>query len=58
VNYRILYFFHGANVAILTHALTKEDVVPKADLKRAIQRKAALEANPRAHIHEEDIPNG
>src|SRR4051794_33773657 len=27
VNYRILYFFHGRNVALLTHALTKEDRV-------------------------------
>lgn len=25
VNYRILYFFHGQNVAILGHALTKQD---------------------------------
>ena len=25
VNYRILYFFHGRNLAILGHALTKED---------------------------------
>ena len=24
VNYRILYFFHGKNVALLAHALTKE----------------------------------
>jgi phage-related protein len=57
VNYRILYFFHGQNVAILTHALTKEDIVPKADIDRALRRKAALEANPAAHIFEEDIPD-
>ena len=28
VNYRILYFFHGRNVAILTHAMTKERTFP------------------------------
>ena len=32
LNYRILYFFHGRNVAILGHGLTKEDKVPKADI--------------------------
>jgi phage-related protein len=44
VNYRILYFFHGRNVAILAHALTKEDEVPKADIERSIRRKKAFEA--------------
>jgi phage-related protein len=58
VHYRVLYFFHGQNVAILAHALTKEDEVPKADIERAIRRKAALEANPAAHMYEEDIPDG
>jgi len=28
VQYRILYFFHGRNVAILAHCLTKEEHVP------------------------------
>src|SRR5260370_7679231 len=31
VNYRILYFFHGRNLAIFGHALTKYDKVPSAD---------------------------
>ena len=34
VNYRILYFFHGRNLAILGHALTKENKVPKADIEQ------------------------
>jgi hypothetical protein len=29
VNYRVLYFYHGQNVAILTHVLTKEDKLPE-----------------------------
>ena len=57
VNYRILYFFHGQNIAILAHALTKEDKVPKSDIERAITRKVAFESDPAAHSHEEDIPN-
>src|SRR6266852_8348528 len=31
VNYRILYFFHGRNFAVLTHAITKEGEVPESD---------------------------
>ena len=57
VNYRILYFFHGQNIAILAHALTKEDKVPKSDIERAIARKVAFQSDPAAHSHEEDIPN-
>jgi hypothetical protein len=54
VNYRILYFFHGRNLAILGHALTKEDKVPKADIARAIRRKRAFEADPAGHSYSEE----
>jgi len=57
VNYRILYFFHGQNVAILAHALTKEDKVPKVDIDQAAGRKAKFQASPSAHSFAEDIPN-
>ena len=53
VNYRLLYFFHGRNVAILAHALTKEDVVPPNDIERALTRKKAFEANPEQHTYTE-----
>lgn len=49
VNYRTLYFFHGKNVAILAHALTKEGAIPAADLARAKSRKRTFERNPIAH---------
>lgn len=42
VNYRLLHFFHGRNVAILAHALTKEDEVPDIDIDRALARKESL----------------
>ena len=53
VNYRILYFFHGRNVAILAHAITKEAAVPAAEIERAVERKAAFEAHPSKHTYRE-----
>ena len=53
VNYRILYFFHGRGVAILGHAITKEDVVPDIEIERCLRRKRAFEADPEGHSHSE-----
>lgn len=53
VQYRILYFFHGQNVAILAHSLTKERDVRAVDVDRALKRKKLFEGNPREHTHEE-----
>ena len=55
VQYRLLYFFHGRQVAILAHCLIKKDVVPGADIERAIKRKKLFEANPKVHIYESEI---
>ena len=52
-NYRLLYFFHGRNVAVLAHGLTKEREIPKTDLEAAIKRKKQFEAGPEAHTHQE-----
>lgn len=54
VNYRVLYFFHGRNVALLAHGLTKEKEIPRADLKRAIERKERFESNPKRHTYREE----
>ena len=54
VNYRILYFFHGRKLAILAHAITKEDKVPKADIERALRRKREFEADPVTHSYSEE----
>ena len=56
VNYRVLYFFHGKGVALLAHAITKEDVVPDADINRALDRKRRYEIDPERYTYEEDIP--
>ncbi|MFO0972902.1 MAG: type II toxin-antitoxin system RelE/ParE family toxin [Phycisphaerae bacterium] len=53
VNYRILYFFHGRNAAVLAHALTKEDKVPAVDIERAIERRRLYEGNPKKHTYQE-----
>jgi hypothetical protein len=53
VNYRLLYFFHGRNVAIVAHGLTKEDGVPASDIERALSRKRAFEAAPERHTYQE-----
>jgi len=55
VNYRLLYFFHGQNVAVLAHAITKEDEIPTVEIDRALERKMAFAANPSAHTFIGDL---
>ncbi len=55
VNYRILYFFHGQNVALLTHAITKEAQVPAVEIDRAVECKRLYDQDPDRHTYEEDI---
>ena len=57
VNYRILYFFHGRNLAILAHALTKEDRVPNMDIERALRRKTLFENDPESYSYSEGVPD-
>lgn len=53
VQLRILYLFHGRNVVVLAHALGKEQHLPEADLRRALTRKRAHEADPETHTSPE-----
>ena len=53
VHYRILYFFHGRELAILGHAITKEDVVPDIEIERCLRRKRAFESDPDGHSYSE-----
>jgi phage-related protein len=57
VNYRILYFFHGRNVAVLAHAITKEDEIPVVEINRAVERKRSFVASPAVHTFTRDIEN-
>ncbi|MFM8951541.1 MAG: type II toxin-antitoxin system RelE/ParE family toxin [Planctomycetaceae bacterium] len=58
VQYRILYFFHGKNVAILAHSLTKEGEVPDVDIDRAADRKKLFEKNAKTHTYAEEVHDG
>ena len=49
VNYRMLYFFHGRDVALVSHGLVKEREVPPIEIERAIQRRRRYEQNPILH---------
>lgn len=49
IHYRILYFFHGAVAAIVSHGIVKEDAVSPKEIEHAIQRKKRFEANPAKH---------
>lgn len=50
INYRILYFFYGEAVAVLTHGIIKERVVPPKEIDRAVECKRKFEKNPKGHI--------
>ncbi|MEK7794691.1 MAG: type II toxin-antitoxin system RelE/ParE family toxin [Candidatus Hydrogenedentota bacterium] len=47
--YRILYSFEGKNIALLSHALSKEAKVPKVDIERAIERRDRYRDNRNSH---------
>jgi len=56
VNYRILYFFHGQNIALLANGLTKEARVPSIEIERAIARRKRYEQNPLRHRATIQVP--
>jgi phage-related protein len=45
VHYRMLYFFAGKAVVVLSHGLTKQREVPPRDIDKAVQRKQMVEAD-------------
>jgi len=51
IRYRLLYFFHGRNAAVLAHSLTKEKKVPDFDIDLAVKRKNIFMKNPTGHIY-------
>ncbi|MGK7927316.1 MAG: type II toxin-antitoxin system RelE/ParE family toxin [Spirulina sp.] len=58
IQYRILYFYYGENVAILAHSIVKKSSeVPPFDIEVAIDRKEIFEADPVNHTYEGEINN-
>lgn len=51
VNYRMLYFFHGRGLAVLSHGLTKEQTVPDREITRALTHKTAFAEDPQQHTY-------
>ena len=45
VHYRMLYFFSGKAIVVLSHGLTKEQNVPKGDIDKALERKKHVETD-------------
>jgi len=45
VHYRILYFFAGKNIVVLSHGLAKERSVPSGDIDLAMQRKRIVQTD-------------
>jgi len=52
--YRILYFFYGKDIIVISHGITKEKKVPVDEIDKAIARKVKFETNPSSHILQED----
>jgi len=54
VQYRILYFYHGQNIAVLTSGLIKKgSAVPPEEIDKAVRRKKQYEQDP--HKHQQEI---
>jgi phage-related protein len=56
VNYRVLYFFHGRSVVVLSHGLQKEKAVPPKEIDRAVARMNCFASDPELHSAGEYIP--
>jgi phage-related protein len=45
LHYRMLYFFAGRAVVVLSHGLTKEKEVPPREIDQAVERKRMVEGD-------------
>jgi len=52
VNYRMLYFFNE-RMAVISHGLTKEGVVPDGEIDLAITRNGKFARDPQQHTYKE-----
>jgi phage-related protein len=49
IHYRMLYFFHGREVIIVSHGLVKEGAVPPREIDVAMKRKGRFAVQPARH---------
>lgn len=54
INYRVLYFFHGKQLVVLSHGFSKDQAkVPESEMKLAIQRRTRFQQSPNSHKYKE-----
>jgi phage-related protein len=54
VNYRVLYFFHGRQLVVLSHGFLKQRAkVPDREIKLAVQRRVRFWQSPNRHTYKE-----
>lgn len=46
LNYRMLYFFHGNSVVVVSHGLMKETRVPIREIDKAVERMGRFRRDP------------
>jgi phage-related protein len=49
IHYRILYFFHGQEAAVVSHGFSKEGKLPPREIDVAILRMNKFKADPERH---------
>ncbi len=54
VNLRILYFFHGRTVAVVSHGFAKEREIPPSEIMIARERMAKFLKNPARHTFRQE----
>ncbi len=55
VNYRVLYFFHGTSVVVLTNGLSKEKQVAPGEIDKAIVLRKRFDTIPVSHVYRWEI---
>ena len=59
VQYRVLYFFYGQNVVVLSEGISgKKDKVSDVAINRAVSRKKLVEGDPDGHITSWETTDG
>lgn len=51
VQYRLLYFFAGKSIVVLSHIITKEKDIPSEEIEKCIVNKRLFEGNPEKYSY-------
>lgn len=57
LNYRMLYFFHGRDLVVVSHGIIKEQVVPPREIDLAVRRMWLFKNLPDKHTYQEEAPS-